>query len=94
MIDISKIKEAARQRKSELEHFGMPGSFQIDPQIVLDLIADWERLSWLDKQYEQVIENHTYHSPEGELSAYRWVVEEPCGDIRTAIDAYCARIQP
>lgn len=92
--DYSEIKRAAEQRKSELEHFGMPGSFSVDPKILLDLIADAERLSWLDKQVELVIDNRSYAQPEGEVVANRWTVEEPCSDIRGAIDQMCRSMQP
>lgn len=42
--DYSEIKRAAEQRKSELDHFGMPGSFSVDPKVLLDLLAEIESL--------------------------------------------------
>lgn len=90
----AELKKSAQQRKVELEHFGMPGSFSVDPQVLLDLIADAERLDWLDKQYQCVTDGHTQAQPEGELVSYRWVVDEPAGDIRTAIDMYANGQQP
>lgn len=88
------LKKQAAHCKAQLEHFGMPGSFSIDPSILLGLIADAERLDWLDKQYQCVTDGHTQAQPEGELVSYRWVVDEPAGDIRTAIDMYANGQQP
>lgn len=90
----AELKKAAQQRKAELEHFGVPGSFSVDPQVLLDLIADAERLDWLDKQYSCVTDGHTQAQLEGELVSYRWIVDEPAGDIRTAIDMYANGQQP
>lgn len=36
------IKRAAIQRKNELEHFGFPGTFQIDPDAFLSILAELE----------------------------------------------------
>lgn len=94
MPDYQELKLQAKARKSELEHFGMPGNFGIDPSVLLDLIADAERLDWLDKQYQCVTDGHTQSQPEGELVSYRWVVDEPAGDIRSAIDMYASGQQP
>ena len=94
MSDYAELKSQARQRKSELEHFGTPGNFGINPSVLLELIADAERLEWLNKQYEVVTANHNYSQPEGEVVAYRWTIEEPCGDVRSAIDMMATNLQP
>lgn len=36
------LKRAAIQRKNELEHFGIPGTFQIDPDAFLSILAELE----------------------------------------------------
>ena len=46
-MSYAELKKSAQQRKAELEHFGMPGSFSVDPQVLLNLIADAQRYEWL-----------------------------------------------
>jgi hypothetical protein len=53
-----------------------------------DLIADAERLEWLDAQRQADI-GSIYNSsgePEQELRGYCWAIEGQCYDVRTAID--------
>lgn len=52
-----------------------------------ELRKDSERLDWMNKNcHSYVTESHTMQDPEGEVVAYRWSIEQPEADIRSAID--------
>lgn len=94
LLSYEELKRAAKFNQAQSEHFGTPAGITVPVSVILDLIADADRLSWLNKQSLPVIDGQSYANPEGELVAYRWTVEEQCADIRTAIDIMANRMQP
>lgn len=69
------------------EHAGLRTGFDAQNEVIAGLRKDAERLDWLDDQCLPVTEKHCMTAPEGDLVAYRWVVEEQSASVREAIDA-------
>lgn len=70
--------------KAELA--GLRTGFDAQNEVIAELKKDAERLDWLDDQYLPVTEKHCMTAPEGDLVAYRWVVEDQSASVREAID--------
>lgn len=65
---------------------GLRTGFDAQNEVIAELKKDAERLDWLDDQYLPVTEKHCMTAPEGDLVAYRWVVEDQSASVREAID--------